>query len=63
MAPTHPLWACAGDTLTMAKAIAATKNRTQELLALALSFVSAVIVLDLVSLLIGGVISPLLSEW
>ncbi|ESQ88473.1 hypothetical protein ABAC460_15685 [Asticcacaulis sp. AC460] len=47
----------------MAKAIAIAKNRTQELTALAVSFVMAVIVFDLVSLLIGGVLSPLSSEW
>ena len=47
----------------MAKAIAIAKNRTQELMALTVSFVMAVIVFDLVSLLIGGVISPLRPEW
>ncbi|ESQ77612.1 hypothetical protein ABAC402_00350 [Asticcacaulis sp. AC402] len=58
-----PVWGCAGVSLTMAKAIAIAKNRTQELTALAVSFVVAVIVFDLVSLLIGGVLSPLSSEW
>ena len=47
----------------MAKAIAIAKDRTQELLALVASFAMAVTVLDLVSLLIGGVIRPLHPEW
>ncbi|CAM3258285.1 TRAP C4-dicarboxylate transport system permease DctM subunit domain-containing protein [Asticcacaulis taihuensis] len=49
--------------MTKASAIAIAKNKTQELRALATSFVMAVIVLDLVSLLIGGVVRPMLSEW
>ena len=54
--------------MTMAKAITLKQNKTQELIALATSFVMAVIVLDsaltdIVSLLIGGVVRPLLSEW
>lgn len=47
----------------MAKAITIAKDKAQELTALAVSFLMAVIVLDLVSLLIGGVISPLHAEW
>ena len=49
--------------MTSAKAIAVTQNKTQELIALATSFVMAVIVIDLVSLLIGGVVRPLMPEW
>ncbi|MBW8881880.1 MAG: hypothetical protein JF615_10820 [Asticcacaulis sp.] len=47
----------------MARAIAIAKNKTTELKALAASFALAVIVFDLVSLLIGGVIRPLHPEW
>lgn len=49
--------------MTMAKAITLKQNKTQELIALATSFVMAVIVLDIVSLLIGGVVRPMLPEW
>ncbi|MCR6659508.1 MAG: hypothetical protein NVV72_09220 [Asticcacaulis sp.] len=49
--------------MTKASAIAIAKNKTQELRALATSFVMVVIVLDIVSLLIGGVVRPMLSEW
>lgn len=49
--------------MTMAKAITIKQNKTQELIALATSFAMAVIVLDLVSLLIGGVVRPMLPEW
>ena len=47
----------------MAKAIALTRSKTQEFMTLAVSFVVAVIVIDLVSLLIGGVLRPLHPEW
>jgi hypothetical protein len=46
-----------------ASAIAIKQNKTHELIALATSFAMAVIVLDLVSLLIGGVVRPMLPEW
>jgi len=49
--------------MTLAKAITIKEAKTQELMALATSFVMAVIVLDLVSLLIVGVVRPLLLEW
>jgi hypothetical protein len=49
--------------MTKASAIAITQNKTQELMALAVSFAVAVIVLDIVSLLIGGVVRPMLPEW
>ncbi len=49
--------------MTAAKAIAITQDRTQELIALASSFVATVILIDLVSLLIGGVVRPLMPEW
>ena len=49
--------------MTLAKAISATEVKTQELIALTTSFVMAVIVLDLVSLLIGGIVRPMLPEW
>lgn len=50
--------------MTVAKAITLKQDKTQELIALAVSFAMAVIVLDLVSLLIGGVIvRPMLPEW
>jgi hypothetical protein len=49
--------------MTKASAIAIKQNKTQKLYALATSFVMAVIVLDLVSLLIGGVVRPMLPEW
>jgi hypothetical protein len=49
--------------MTKASAIAITQSKTQELIALAVSFAMAVIVLDLVSLLIGGVVRPMLPEW
>ena len=47
----------------MAKAIAITQDRTQELFALAMAFVASVLIIDLVSLLIGGVLRPLHPEW
>lgn len=47
----------------MAKAVAIAQDRTQELLALAHAFVASVLILDLVSLLIGGVLRPLHPEW
>ena len=49
--------------MTVAKAITIKQSKTQELIALATSFVMAVIVLDIVSLLIGGVVRPMLPEW
>ncbi|MEI9903934.1 MAG: hypothetical protein WDN06_08075 [Asticcacaulis sp.] len=48
---------------TMAKAIAITQNRMQELIALSYAFVASVLIIDLVSLLIGGVLRPLHLEW
>ena len=49
--------------MTKASAIAIKQNKTQELIALAVSFAMAVIILDVVSLLIGGVVRPMLPEW
>ena len=49
--------------MTKASAIAIKQNKTQELIALAISFAMAVIVLEVVSLLIGGVVRPMLPEW
>lgn len=47
----------------MAKAIAIAVDRKQELFALAARLVASVIVIDLVSLLIGGVLRPMHPEW
>ncbi len=47
----------------MAQAIAMTEDRTHELMALATRFVVSVLIIDLVSLLIGGVLRPLHPEW
>lgn len=47
----------------MAKAIAMKLDRTQGFITLALSFVMSAIIVDLVSLLIGGVLRPLAPEW
>ena len=49
--------------MTQASAIAITQNKTRELYALATSFAMVVIIVDLVSLLIGGVVRPLMPEW
>ncbi|WP_155913546.1 hypothetical protein [Asticcacaulis sp. AC466] len=49
--------------MTQASAIAISQNKTQELRALATSFAMVVIIVDLVSLLIGGVVRPLMPEW
>lgn len=49
--------------MTKALAVTLKQSKTQELIALATSFAMAVIVLDIVSLLIGGVVRPMLSEW
>jgi len=49
--------------MTKASAIAIKQSKTQGLIALATSFAMAVIVLDIVSLLIGGVVRPMLPEW
>ena len=49
--------------MTKASAIAIKQNKTQELIALATSFAMAVIVVEVVSLLIGGVVRPMLPEW
>ncbi|MGA9659845.1 MAG: hypothetical protein WBQ60_12215 [Asticcacaulis sp.] len=49
--------------MSMAKAITMKQDKTQGLMALATSFVMAVIVVDLVSLLIVGVVRPLMPEW
>ena len=49
--------------MTKASAVAIKQNKTQELIALATSFAMAVIVLEVVSLLIGGVVRPMLPEW
>ncbi len=47
----------------MAKAIAITQDGSQELFALVMGFVASALILDLVSLLIGGVLRPLHPEW
>ncbi len=47
----------------MAKAIAITQDRPQKLFASAMGFVVSALILDLVSLLIGGVLRPLHPEW
>lgn len=47
----------------MAKAIDIAKTKARELDALAVSAAVVVILLGYVSLLIGGVVSPLLAEW
>jgi len=49
--------------MTPAKAIAMTNDATRNLKVLAGSLIISVIVLDVVSLLIGGVLSPLRPEW
>ncbi len=63
MLSTHSLKGARSIVMTLAKAISAKEMKTQELIALATSFVMAVIVLDLVSLLIGGIVRPMLPEW
>ncbi len=49
--------------MSMAKAIALKADKTQELIVLAKAFVTSFIVIELVSLLIGGVVRPMLTEW
>ena len=49
--------------MTMAKAITAKESPAQRLFALTVSFAMTVLIIDLVSLLIGGVITPLHVEW
>jgi len=49
--------------MTMAKAITAKESPAQRLFALTVSFAMTVLIIDLVSLLIGGVITPLNVEW
>jgi hypothetical protein len=49
--------------MTLASAIAMKEDKTQDLMVLTTSFLLAVISLDIVSLLIGGVLRPLLLEW
>ena len=49
--------------MTMAKAITAKESTAQRLIALSVSFAMTVLIIDLVSLLIGGVLTPLYAEW
>jgi hypothetical protein len=49
--------------MTMAKAITAKDFPAQRMIALTASFVMTVLIIDLVSLLIGGVLTPLYAEW
>ena len=49
--------------MTMAKAITAKEFPAQRMIALTLSFAMTVLIIDLVSLLIGGVLTPLHAEW
>jgi len=49
--------------MTMAKAITVKAKSTQNLLVLTASAIMTVIVLDVVSLLIVGVVRPMLLEW
>ena len=49
--------------MAVAQAITLKKDNTSNLLVLTASFFMSIIVLDLVSLLIGGVLRPLLTEW
>ena len=49
--------------MTVAKAITAKEFPAQRLFALTVSFAMTVLIIDLVSLLIGGVITPLNVEW
>ncbi len=47
----------------MAKANTAKEVPAQRLIALTVSFAMTVLIIDLVSLLIGGVLTPLRAEW
>jgi len=47
----------------MAKAITAKESPAQRLFALTVSFAMTILIIDLVSLLIGGVLTPLNVEW
>ena len=49
--------------MTMAKAITAKESPAQRMIALTVSFVMTALIIDLVSLLIGGVLTPLNVEW
>jgi hypothetical protein len=49
--------------MTVAKAITAKDSPARRLTALTFSFVMTVLIIDLVSLLIGGVLTPLHAEW
>ncbi len=49
--------------MTMAKAITAKESPAQRLFALTASFAMTILIIDLVSLLIGGVLTPLYAEW
>jgi hypothetical protein len=49
--------------MTVAKAITAKDSPARRLTALTVSFVMTVLIIDLVSLLIGGVLTPLHAEW
>jgi len=49
--------------MTMAKAITAKESPAQRLIALTTSLVMTALIIDLVSLLIGGVLTPLRAEW
>ncbi len=49
--------------MTMAKAITAKEFPVQRLIALSASLAMTVLIIDLVSLLIGGVLTPLHVEW
>lgn len=49
--------------MTLAKAIAMRNEADRNLKVLAVGLFSSSVVISLVSLLIGGVVRPLLSEW
>ena len=49
--------------MALAKAITAKESPAQRLFALTVSFVMTALIIDLVSLLIGGVLTPLHPEW
>ncbi|MDI7775475.1 hypothetical protein [Asticcacaulis sp. EMRT-3] len=49
--------------MNRAKAITMKQDKARELMALATSAFVTLLVLDIVSLLIGGVLRPLMPEW
>ncbi|MGZ3305380.1 MAG: hypothetical protein ACXU8U_05920 [Asticcacaulis sp.] len=49
--------------MSLAKAIVAKDSPAQRMIALTVSFVMTALIIDLVSLLIGGVLRPLHPEW